>query len=323
MSGWSRAARRFGTAVLLAVTGLSAAAADYPSQPVKLIVPWPAGGSSDIVLRSLAEAATRHLGQPIIIDNKPGASGTLGPSVMVSTAKPDGYTITQMPISVFRQPFLMKTSYDPLKDFTYIIHLTGYTFGVVVRADAPWRSWDEFVAYAKDNPGKVSYATPGIGTSLHITMSQIAEIRGIDWLHVPYKGSAETGRAVLGGEVTAAADSTGWAPLVEAGQLRLLVTWGAERTKRFPAVPTLQELGYGIVSESPYGLAGPKGMDPAHVRILHDAFARALRDPLVLTTLERFDQQTAYLDSADYAASVKATVAEQKTMIEKLGLKAE
>jgi tripartite-type tricarboxylate transporter receptor subunit TctC len=311
-------------ALALALTASwAAAAADFPNQPVKLIVPWPAGGTTDITMRVLAESAGKHLGQPVVVDNKPGAGGTLGPGLMVGTAKPDGYTVSQIPISVFRQPFMQKTTYDPLKDFTYIIHLTGYMFGVVVRADAPWETFDELVAYAKANPGKVSYGTPGVGTSLHITMAQIADQRGIDWLHVPYKGNAETNRAVLSGDVTAVADSSGWGALVEAGQLRLLVTWGAERTKRFPNVPTLKELGYGIVSDSPYGIAGPKGMDPERVKVLHDAFKKALEDPVNLATLQKYDQAPAYLDTRRYAEFVKTTVAEQKTMIEKLGLKAE
>jgi tripartite-type tricarboxylate transporter receptor subunit TctC len=310
-------------AAVAAILALPAGAAEFPIQPVKLIIPWPAGGTTDIVMRGLAEAAAKHLGQTIVIDNKPGNGGALGPALMVTTAKPDGYTISQIPISVFRQPFMGKTTYDPLVDFTYIVHLTGYTFGVVVRADSPWQSWDEFVAYAKANPGKISYGTPGIGTSLHITMEQIAAARGIDWLHVPYKGSAETSRALLSGEVTAVADSTGWGSFVEAGQFRLLVTWGPQRTKRFPTVPTLKELGYGIVSDSPYGIAGPKGVPADRVKIIHDAFRKTLEEPQILALLEKYDQVPAYLGSEDYSRFVKSLVAEQKTMIEKLGLKAE
>jgi tripartite-type tricarboxylate transporter receptor subunit TctC len=310
-------------ALLLAALALPAPAANFPTQPVKLIVPWPAGGTTDIVMRGLAESASKHLGQTIVIDNKPGNAGALGPALMVTTAKPDGYTISQLPISVFRQPFLGKSTFDPLTDFTYIVHLTGYTFGVVVRADSPWQSWDDFVAYAKANPGKVTYGTPGVGTSLHITMEQIGMERGVQWLHVPYKGSAETSRALLSGEVLSVADSTGWGSFVEAGQFRLLVTWGPERTKRFPQVPTLKELGYGIVSDSPYGIAAPKGTPADRVRIIHDAFKKALDEPQNLALLEKYDQATSYLGPEDYTAFVRKQVAEQKAMIEKLGLKAE
>lgn len=311
-------------ACALAVTTaavLPAAAQDFPNRPVRLIVPWAAGGSTDLSLRAFAEAAGKYLGQPMIVENKPGAAGTLGPASMVGSVRPDGYTVAQMPISMFRMPYMQKTNFDPLTDFDYIIHLTGYTFGVVVRSDAQWQTFDQLVSWAKANPGKLTYATPGTGTSLHITMEQIAGERGITWTQVPYKGSAETVNALLSGEVMSVADATGWGPMVEAGKFRLLVTWGPERTKRYPTVPTLKELGYGIVSNSPYGIAGPKGMDPAVVKTLHDAFRKALEDPVHLAAMEKFDQQLDYKNSADYRAFVVKTVEEQKAMIERLGLK--
>ena len=143
-----------------------------------MVVPWPAGGSTDIAMRAISEAAAKHLGQPIVIDNKPGACGTLGPAIMAANAKPDGYTIAQMPITVMRLPLMQKTAWDALKDFTYIVHLTGYTFGVTTKADGQFKTWTEVVAYAKANPGKVTYATPGAGTSLHIGMEQIAALPG-------------------------------------------------------------------------------------------------------------------------------------------------
>jgi tripartite-type tricarboxylate transporter receptor subunit TctC len=304
----------------LVAPGAPGWAADFPSQPVRMIVPWPAGGTTDIVMRAFAETAAKTLGGQIITDNRPGATGTLGATALVG-AKPDGYTLSQMPITVYRQPFLTKTAFDPLTDFTYIINLTGYTFGVVVKADAPWKTFDELIAYAKAHPGEVSYATPGIGSSLHITMEQIGFDRGVQWLHVPYKGSSETTNAVLTGQVKATADSTGWAPFVKSGQFRLLVTWGNERTKQFPDVPTLKELGYGIVSNSPYGVAGPKGMDPALVKQLHDAFKKALDDPGFGAVMEKYDQEAFYMDSAAYTKFAKDTLAEQKVLIEKLGLK--
>src|SRR5205085_8140400 len=156
--------------------------------------------------RAIAENAAKHLGQPIIIDNKPGASGILGPSTMVANAKPDGYTISQIPITVFRLPYITKAAFDPTKDFSYIAHLTGYTFGVVVKADAPWKTFRELLDYAKANPGKLNYGTPGAGTSLHITMEQIAKQQGIKWTQVPFKGVAESMNALLGGHIDVTAD---------------------------------------------------------------------------------------------------------------------
>jgi tripartite-type tricarboxylate transporter receptor subunit TctC len=152
-------------------------------------------------------------------------------------------------------------------------------------------------------------------------MEQIAQRLGIEWTHVPFRGGAENQQATLAGTVDATADSTGWAPLVEAGQLRLLVVWSSERAKRFPDVPTLRETGIDIVSESPYGFAGPKGMEPAVVRRLHDAFKEALYDPAHLQTLERLDMQPVYLNSEDYAAFARRLWQEEGEMIRRLGLR--
>jgi len=310
-----------GIGMVLFLYALPVVAAEFPSKPVTLIVPWPPGGSTDVSFRVLAETTSKYLGQPVIVENKAGGSGTVGGATMAATAKPDGYTVCQLPITIFRLPYMMKVSWDPLKDFTYIIHLTGYTFGVVVKADAPWKTWNEFIAYAKANPNKVTYATPGAGTSLHITMETIAMRQGIKWIQVPMKGGGETTPAVLGGHVTATADSTGWAPQVDAGQLRLLVTWGNQRTKKWPDVPTLKELGYGIVSNSPFGIAGPKGMDPKVVKILHDAFKKGMEDPDYLKILERLDMEPFYKNSEDYAKYVKEMCEEEKEIVDKLGLK--
>src|SRR4051812_7123713 len=135
-------------ASILAVVAFAggAQAQQFPTRPVTLIVPWPAGGSTDIGMRALANATEKHLGQPIVIENRAGAGGTIGPGGMASSAKPDGYTVSQLPITVFRMPFIQKTSFDPTKDFTYIIHVTGYTFGVVVKSDSPWKTFQEFLA---------------------------------------------------------------------------------------------------------------------------------------------------------------------------------
>ena len=308
------------SAAITAVLTSPVVAAAFPTKPVTLICPWPPGGSTDVTMRALAEATGKHLGQPVVIENKPGGSGTVGPATMAAAARPDGYTLSQLPISVYRLPHMMKVTWDPLKDFTYVIHVSGYTFGVVVKADAPWKTWSEFVAHARANPGSVTYASPGPGTTLHITMEQIAARDGITWTHVPMKGGAETTPAVLGGHVTATADSTGWGPQVDAGNLRLLVTWGKQRTKRWPQVPTLRELGYGIVANSPFGFAGPKGLDPAVVKILHDAFRKGMEEPAYLRTLERFDMEPFYLGPEDYVAYARQLYDEGKVQVEQAGL---
>lgn len=305
-----------------AATG-GALAQSFPARPVTLIVPWPAGGTTDVGMRALASATEKHLGQSIVIENRPGGSGTLGPGQMAATAKPDGYTVAQIPITMFRFPFMQKTSFDPAVDFTYIIGVSGYTFGVVVKEDAPWRTFQEFTADAKANPGKINYGTPGTGTSLHITMEQIAKQQGIKWTHVPFKGNADAMNALLGGHIHALADSSGWAQLVNAGRFRLLVTWGAARTRNWPEVPTLRDIGIDMVSNSPFGIAGPKGVDPTVVKVLHDAFRKGLEDPAYVGAMAKFDQEPFYLGSEDYRAFALKQIAEQKQLIEALGLRPE
>jgi tripartite-type tricarboxylate transporter receptor subunit TctC len=298
-------------------------AQNFPTRPVTLIVPWPAGGTTDVSLRALATATEKHLGQPIVIENRGGASGTLGPAQMAASAKSDGYTVAQIPITIFRFPFMAKTTFDPAKDFTYVIGLTGYTFGVVVRSDAPWTTFQELLADAKANPGKINYGTPGAGSSLHITMEQIAKQQGVKWVHVPFKGNAEATTALLGGHIHAVADSSGWAPLVNEGKFRLLVTWGVSRTRNWPNVPTLREVGIDMVSNSPYGIGGPKGMDAKVVKILHDAFKKGLEEPSNVAAMAKFDQEPFYLSTEDYHAFAMKQIAEEKRMVRELGLKEE
>jgi tripartite-type tricarboxylate transporter receptor subunit TctC len=151
-------------------------------------------------------------------------------------------------------------------------------------------------------------------------MEDIAHRIGIQWLHVPYKGLADSLPALLGGHVTSLANSTGWGELVDAGKLRLLVTWTEQRTKRWPNVPTLKELGYGIVSNSPYGIAGPKGMDPRIAKVLHDAIRKAIDEPDFVKVMDRLDEVRWYLPGDEYAKYARETNAEQKSVIERLGL---
>src|SRR5581483_9715507 len=230
-------------------------AQDFPARPVTLIVAVPPGTSADVCLRALAKAAERNLGQPIIVENRPGASGTLGPTQMAATARPDGYTVAQINPSLFVLPLFTRVNYDPAKDFTYIIAVTEYTLGVVVRSDAPWKTFPELLADAKANPDKITYGTGGVATTVHIVMERIARQRGIKWTHVPFKGGDDV-NALLGGHIQMLADPAGWASQVNAGQLRLLVTLGRDRTRSWPNVPTLKETGIDMAADAPYGIAG-------------------------------------------------------------------
>jgi tripartite-type tricarboxylate transporter receptor subunit TctC len=238
----------------------------------------------------------------------------------LANARPDGYTLSQLPHGVFRFPHMQKTQFDTLKDFTWIACLTGYTFGLVVPADSPLKSLADLVAYAKANPEKLTYGSTGNGTSPHLAVEEFATLAGIKLTHVPFKGNADNMQAVLGGHVMAASDATGWGPHVDAGKLRLLATYGSKRTKRWPNVPTLDELGYKTVSDSPFGVCGPKGMDPAVVRTVHDAFRKTLDDPAVLSTFDKYDQSVIYMNTETYTKWARETFAAEKATIERLGL---
>jgi tripartite-type tricarboxylate transporter receptor subunit TctC len=302
------------------LVSVGAQAQDFPSRPVTLIVPFAAGGTTDIGLRALAAATEKHLGQRILIENRTGAGGVIGPLQMATNAAPDGYTIAQIPITVFRYPFTTKTTFNPLSDLSYIISLSGYTFGIVVKPDAPWKTFQDLLADAKANPGKISYGTPGAGTTLHLTMEQIAKQQGIKWTHVPFRGTSDSTNALLGGHISVVADASGWAPLVNNGQLRLLVIWSDKRSKSWPDAPTLKEAGVAMVSNSPFGLAGPKGMDPKVVKALHDAFRKGMEEPAYVEVMTRIDQEPFYLNTEDYRAFAVRTSAEQKQLMEELGL---
>jgi len=309
------------TAALAATSLLPgyASAQTFPTRTIKLICPWPAGGSTDVVMRALAESAGKIMGQSVIVENKPGAGGTLG-AVELINAKPDGYTLAQIPVGVFRIPHMQKVQFDTLKDFTWIICLTGYTFGLVVPIDSPIKNIKDLVAFAKANPDTFTYGTPGTGTSPHLAVEEFAQRAGIKLSQIPFKGSAHNLQAVLGGHVMAMSDSTGWGPLVDAGKLRLLATYGSKRTTRWPDVPTLNELGYDTVSDSPFGVCGPKGMDPKVVKIIHDTFKKTLDDPAVLAVFKQYDQPVIYMNTADYTKYAKDSFYAEKKTIERLGM---
>ena len=321
----SRLTRR---AAALAMAGLAlataprpvAAQADFPSRPVTLIVPFAAGISVDLLFRGIAEAASQHLGQPIVVENKAGGSATLGPAHMASNAKPDGYTIAQIPMPVFRVAHMQKVTYDPLKDFSWIIQLGGYTVGVVVAANSPFKSFKDVVEFAKANPGKLTYTTAGPATLNSIAMELIARKEGTSVAHVPGKGGGEAAAAILGGHIMVNVESSGWAPMVASGEMRLLALLNNQRSRKWPDVPTLAEHGYDWDFNSPFGLAGPKGMDPAVVKKLHDAFKKAYDEPKVAELFEKFDFARLYLSTADYAAIVPKLHEQERTMLERVGL---
>jgi tripartite-type tricarboxylate transporter receptor subunit TctC len=291
----------------------------FPARPITLICPWPPGGSSDGVMRALAESVSKALGTSVIVENKPGAGGTLGAAAMV-TAKPDGYTITQLPLGIYRIPHMQKTSFDPVKDITHVVCLTGYTFGLAVPAESPFKTLDDMVKAAKAEPGKINYGHTGVGTTPHLAIEEFSQKAGIELNHIPYKGSAEILAAILGGQLMMMSGTTEFAPHVESGKLRLLATLGRARTRQFPNVPTVKELGYDTITESPFGIGAPKGLDPAITRALHDAFKKTLEDPKVLAMFEKFHQPVIYMGTDEYTAYAAKTFANERATITRLGL---
>jgi tripartite-type tricarboxylate transporter receptor subunit TctC len=301
-------------------TGAQAQSTDFPNKPITLIIPFQAGVSADLLFRGLAEVASSHLGQPIIVDNKPGGSATLGPAQMAATAKPDGYTIAQLAVPMYRVPYMQKVAFDPVKDFSYIILLGGYTLGAAVKADGPFKTWKDVVAYAKENPGKFTYATIGPATTNAIATELMAKHEGVKLTHVPTKGGGESIAAVLGGHMHMMVESPAWAPLVAAGQMRALFVLGNERSAKWPDVPSMKDLGFPFSFDSPFGLAGPKGMDPAVVKKIHDAFKKAYDDAKVIPLYEKFDFSRRYMSTEDYNKFVPQMNAAEKEAIEKVGL---
>lgn len=291
----------------------------FPSRTITLWVPWPAGGGTDLTLRLLAELAARQLGQKIVIENRPGAAGTLAMPVLQQAA-PDGYTLAQMPQPVFRAPWVQKVGWDPIADTTPIVQVSGVTFGIVVPAGSPLTTLEQLFDWARRHPGELSIATNGVGTTPHMVMDALFARQDAQYIHVPYKGTSEQMVAVSAGQVMAGVNSNGFAPFVDSGRLRLLVTFGAERTRRWPHVPTLKELGHGIVATSPYGLAGPRGLPPAVVATLHAAFKAAMHEPAHLAELARYDQELAYLDPPAYGAAMRQAYEAERRAVERLGL---
>ncbi len=293
----------------------------FPERPITVIVPFPAGGATDVQMRALAEAATRHFGQSVIVENRPGAGSTLGAGA-VARAKPDGYLVSQMTLPALRLPFMQRMPYDPRTDFTPILHLTGYTFGVLVRAGGPYKTWQDLVADARRRPGAVRWGNTGANGTPHLAMIDLAEREKLDVIHVPFRGEADAVPAVLGGHIEATAAGSGGAPLVTEGQLRFLNFWTPKRIPAFPDVPTLLELGYdGMVVTSPYGLVAPPGLPPEILKVLHDGFKKALHDPAHLAALERLFQPLEYLNSEDYARNMAETIDMEEARVKRLGLR--
>jgi tripartite-type tricarboxylate transporter receptor subunit TctC len=299
----------------------AAAAPAYPAHAVHIIVPYQAGGSTDIVIRKFAELAAPELGQPIVIENRGGAGATMGARA-IKTARPDGYTLAVLPSPVYRMPHIQDMGYDPTRDFTYVMMLSGYTLGVAVPAISPHKTWAEFIGYAKQHPNEVTYGTASVGSASNVMMEEIAGRNGVTWRHIPYKGESEVLTAVMGGQVTAYAGSTTVQPLVQSGKMRMLVTWGEQRSAQYPDTPTLHELDGTPPANAPFGIAGPQGMPPAVVSKLHAVFKHVAESDAFKQILTQYGQELVYMDGKDYAAYAAQQYALEAEIVRKLGLAA-
>src|ERR1700722_7972746 len=188
-------------ATMFAVPLSGVSAEPYPSRPITVISPLGPGAPQDAIIRAMAEIVAKDLGQPVIVENRAGAAATLGPAAMAATAKPDGYTVSAVVSTPVLVPLMQKVAYDPFKDFTYILQVASFPLGVTVKSDSPYKSWADVVAYAKANPGVVTYSTPGAGTNAHLGIELILQHAGVQMTHIPYQDPMPIITAVLGGHM--------------------------------------------------------------------------------------------------------------------------
>ncbi len=297
-------------------------AKEWPSEPITILVGWSAGGSSDLISRMLAEALSKSLGVPVLVENKPGAASLLALS-LVSKAKPDGYTLGQMSCSaITEKPFLRKDfPFDPVKGFSYISQVWNYTYGFTVRTDAPWKTFPELVEDAKKNPGKLTYSLSGLASNMHVAMVKLEnKIPGFKMTAVPYKGGVPAVTALLGGHVNSCFQTPEWRPYVDSGQLRLLAAPQKERLKEFPNVPTWLDLGYGVYTLSQGAYVAPPNLPEKIQNRLEQEFKKAMDYPGLKSLLKQFGIAEVYKPGKDLYDELMKMHYENKTIIPKLGI---
>lgn len=297
----------FGILLVLAMPAPDARAQAYPTKPIEVIVGYPPGGGTDMIARAVADAAPKYVGQPLVVVNKAGATGTIA-AQSVASAKPDGYMLLvaggSETISV---PHFKKLPYDAINDFVPVIRLMIERVGFYVKSDSPWKTMQEFIADAKQNPEKFTYATSGIGGLHHSTVLVTEKKAGIRLRHVPHKGGAETLAALAGGHVNVAMASPNEAyALVQGGRIRPLANASLVRSPVEPNTPTLRELGYEVYIENQKGFVFPKGTPPAVVQKLHDSLKKVFDDPQFKASAEKLQVELAYLSGDDFRKTMKA-----------------
>jgi tripartite-type tricarboxylate transporter receptor subunit TctC len=308
----------------LTAPGQSAFAQDYPTRPIRLVVPFPAGGGVDAVARILAEKMTTELGQAVVVDNRGGAGGSLATS-LVKNAAPDGYTLLLTTNGHTILPTIQKTDWDPIKDFTPIAQVVAVHFMVLVNANSPITSFKQLVATAKSQPGKLSYASSGIGGTLHLGMEMVKSAAAIDMLHVPYKGNAQMTTALLGGEVNVSMDTLAVSlPQVRQGKFRGLAVTSSKRLQLVPDIPTISEAGYpGFEYAGWDAILAPAGTPPAIVTRVHAALVNALATPAVRQRLSDVGFEPKISTPAEMAALIASDLQKHRKVVRDANIKAE
>jgi tripartite-type tricarboxylate transporter receptor subunit TctC len=297
-------------AVFLSVSlvGISAVmAAEFPSKPITLVVNFAPGTSTDVISRLLAEEVAKELMQPVVCVNKAGGGGASGVAEMLR-ADPDGYTVgcINMPALAIL-PQMQSVPYQPLKDVTHICAIMAYEYAIYVRADSPYKTFEDLIKAAKTNPGKVTVGHPGVGTTSHIIMERIGKENGIAFKHVPYKGDGELMPAIMGGHVeTGVGSPAAVGPQVKAGTLRLLLVTSKERWSGFPEVPTILEKGYKFYQSSFLSIGAPSGVAEATRMKIESAFKKVLTDPKIMAEAEsKLSTRLGYISGKDYSKYIK------------------
>jgi tripartite-type tricarboxylate transporter receptor subunit TctC len=309
-------------AVFAFLTTSAGAANPYPHKQIEFVVTFAAGGSTDVVARAMAAIAAKELGQPVIVSNKAGGGGSVGTAFWTSQ-KPDGYTIGIVSLGPMEiQPHLTKVPYDPLKDIVPFMQFGEYPQGLAVKADSPFKNLKDLIEYARQNPGKVTYGTTGVGGAPHITTERLAIEAGVKMTHIPYKGGAPAITALLGGHVTATSVAE-FVLQVKGGTARLLVAYNPQRLSDFPDVPTTRELGYKVTLANYIGIGVPAGTPRDIPEKLRKAFKKAFDDPSVKELMKKWAVEAIYDSGDELAKKIKVGHREYGEVIKKLGLREE
>lgn len=300
-------------AAALALAGAAHADAPYPTKPIKLIVPFAPGGSTDLAARLVAEFGSRELGQQIVVENKPGAGGSTGME-FVAKAAPDGYTLGMATVSTHGSNpavYGARLKYDPVKDFAPVTNVATTPSVFAVNPATPAHTMKEFIALAKAQPGKVSFASPGTGSLGHANIAHFAALAGIDLMHVPYKGSGQAMNDALAGQVNAITDNLPSAlPHIKAGKLRALAVLSEKRSPALPDVPTYAELGYPQMGGGGwFGVVAPAGTPPAVVAKLNAAIHKAMKNPEFAKRMEDSGATLIPGTPAEFAKAIEQAVA--------------